>query len=147
MLLAPPLLFLSSSLSLHGYTLCTPVSHRSVLYRLVQPSKRDRDCDSDQTECTCPPCVRYSLALRACLCSRWSCSLHPRRTCTTWKHFSSFRRGYFTRYMRIIHTVPCRLIVDILRLINKHLTISVTISAPRVQIPNEPILIFFSVFS
>lgn len=41
------------------------VSHRGVLYRLVQPSKRDRDCDSDQTECTCPPCmyiyIRYSL--------------------------------------------------------------------------------------
>ena len=40
-------------------------SHRGVLYRLVQPSKRDRDCDSDQTECTCPPCVCSPLALLA----------------------------------------------------------------------------------
>lgn len=63
------------------------VSHRGVLYRLVQPSKRDRDCDSDQTECTCPPCMYIYTLLSTRVLARLSCLCLP--VCLiTWKRIT-----------------------------------------------------------
>lgn len=101
------------------------VSHRGVLYRLVQPSKRDRDCDSDQTECTCPPCmyiyIRYSLRAY----SRSLVLSLPTRCLITWKRITLRFAAVISRDIHLLYNIRGNLLNRSFCLVNKYLIFSV----------------------
>lgn len=112
------------------------VSHRGVLYRLVQPSKRDRDCDSDQTECTCPPCMYIYVTLYAR--SRPLVLSLPTRCLITWKRITLRFAAVISRDIHLLCNIRGNLPNRSFCLVNKCLIFSVGyISVMRATWPTE----------
>lgn len=99
------------------------VSHCGVLYRLVQPSKRDRDCDSDQTECTCPPCMYIYVTLYAR--SRPLVLSLPTRCLITWKRITLRFAAVISRDIHLLCNIRGNLPNRSFCLVNKCLIFSV----------------------